>query len=92
MAGAASAAAMAAYGRGELSRGRESLHARGRSSAGVQSQPYPRDGRGAARYGEGHAALGVRTDGVVANLAMVTTHKEERGERATHGLDIFDPI
>ena len=47
---------------------------------------------GARRYGEARAALGVRTDGAVANLATVTTHNEERAERATHGLDIFDPI
>ena len=39
MAGAAAAADMAAYGHGELSRGRESLRARGRSSAGAHSQP-----------------------------------------------------
>jgi len=49
-AAAAEAADMAAYGRSELSRGRESVRARGRSSAGAQSQPYPHD-RGGEQHG-----------------------------------------
>jgi len=53
MADAAAASDMAAYGRGELMRGRESVRVRGRSSARAQSHPYPCDRAGSSTVWRG---------------------------------------
>ena len=67
-------------------------NARGNSERRAKVCAWRTRRRARESSGADDAALGVCTDGAVANLATVTTHKDERAERATRGLDIFDPI
>ena len=75
--------------RGGVARRRD---ARGNSERRVKACAWRTRRRARESSGADDAALGVHTDGAVANLATVTTHKDERAERATRGLDIFDQI
>ena len=66
--------------------------ARGNSERRAKACVWRTRRRARESSGADDAALVVRTDGAVANLATVTTHKDERAERATRGLDIFGQI